>query len=74
MPDLVLENPKRRAELTGQRGPEGPPVLRRPFRDAQRSRDGRGGHPLADVRVRVAIPATDMRFIETGAGSGIREG
>ena len=28
------------------------------------------GTPLAGVRVRVAFPATDMRFIETGADRG----
>ena len=28
------------------------------------------GSPLADVRVRVAIPATDMRFVETGTDRG----
>ncbi len=32
------------------------------------------GAPLADVRVRVAIPATDMRFLGTDVTSVVREG
>ena len=28
------------------------------------------GAPLADVRVRVAIPATDMRFVDAGTDRG----
>ena len=51
-------------EQTSQTAPEGQPSARRPDRDAPRSRDKRGGRPLADVRVRVAIPATDMRFVD----------
>ena len=54
----------RRSGTGEQDGRPGPAILRSPGRDPPRSCEGRGGHPLADVRVRVAIPAADMRFVD----------
>jgi beta-lactamase regulating signal transducer with metallopeptidase domain len=61
-------------EQAGQPRPEGQPITdARPAIVRGRVTD-EADAPLADVRVRVAIPATDMRFVDTGADRKLVEG
>ena len=61
----------RRRSPTGEpAGPEGPPSAGAQAAILRGRVTDEAGTPLAGVRVRVAFPATDMRFVDAGADRG----